>query len=256
MNKTILVVVGVAAVGVIGLIFLSQNSPAPVASTNSNQTVDQNTLTQNTDAQKDSDGDGLPDNAEVLLGTDPLNPDTNGNGINDKDDPDPINAGAPVEQATTANPETTTKPTATDTATKPTPPPAIANDFGVTSVLVENNVDPATGKDASDHLEIFLASKSTTDITDLSLHYTITDLVTKATQSYTVPLTGFVLKAGQTQSVHVDTSGEAGHFRANPNSLYYQSQNEMKVDVSISALGHATQTGTVTKDKGGAELAD
>ena len=36
----------------------------------------------------DSDGDGLSDNLESLYGTNPNNSDTNGNGINDREDPD------------------------------------------------------------------------------------------------------------------------------------------------------------------------
>lgn len=255
MNKTVLTIGVMAVVGVIGLLIFTSgnNTPKQVENTKSNTEVvatnDKGT------GDVDTDKDGLPDNAEVLLGTDPQNPDTNGNGVNDKLDPEPTKAVAPASTLDPVKTENTPDPVKTDTVT-PTPAPVMADDFKITSVLVENNVNPATGKDASDHLEIFLKSSSKSSITNLSLYYTITDLVTKATQSYTVPLTGFVLNAGETKSVHVDTSGEAGHFRANPNSLYYQSQNEMRVDVSISASGHKTQTGTVTKDKGGAEEAD
>ncbi len=258
MNKTTIIIGGVIVALILGVVLTTGSKPATNSVTSSNAATQQ--VTQNTDNQKDSDGDGLPDNAEVLLGTDPMNPDTNGNGINDKDDPDPINASAPAVTET----ETTNTPTETVTKTEPTatpeptpvPAPAPVNDFKITSVLVENNVNPATGKDAPDHLEILLRNTGTKDITDFSLYYTITDLVTNATQSYTVPLTGFVLKAGASTSVHVDVSGDPGHFRANPNSLYYQSQNEMRVDVTVSSPSHVTQTGTVKKDAGGAELPD
>ncbi len=43
----------------------------------------------------DDDNDGVTDLAELARGTDPLNPDTDGDGINDKDDPHPL------EKATT-----------------------------------------------------------------------------------------------------------------------------------------------------------
>ena len=38
----------------------------------------------------DSDGDGIPDDQEVHNGTNPNNPDTDGDGINDKKDPNPL----------------------------------------------------------------------------------------------------------------------------------------------------------------------
>jgi hypothetical protein len=46
---------------------------------------------------EDSDGDSLPNNLERFMGTDPLNPDTDGDGINDADDLFPLDptAGGP-----------------------------------------------------------------------------------------------------------------------------------------------------------------
>lgn len=257
MNKTVLAIGGIIVVGVIGLLIFSSGDTTSKQVENSNSETPVVATTEKNTTDVDTDGDGLPDNAEVLLGTDPQNPDTNGNGVNDKLDPNPTQAEVPVSTPEPVKTNTETAPIKTESPTPaPKPAPVEADDFRITSVLVENNVNPATGKDASDHLEIFLKSSAKSDIAGFSLYYTITDLVTKATQSYTVPLTGFTLKAGETKSVHVDTTGEAGHFRANPNSLYYQSQNEMRVDVVISASGHKSQTGTVTKDKGGAEEAD
>lgn len=253
MNKgTMLTIGGIIIVGVMAVVILSSKNSTPVASVvsetetkDSIEEVNKDAVASNeVSAEKDSDQDGITDNAEVLLGTDPQNPDTNGNGVNDKLDPNPTEA-----TVTTPTPKPATTPTTQPATTE-------LNDFTISEVLVENNVNPATGKDAPDHLEIILKSTGKADITNFSLYYTITDLVTKATQSYTMPLSGFALKLGETKSVHVDTSGTAGHFRANPNSLYYQSQNEMRVDVSISAPGHKTQTGTVKKDAGGAEEAD
>ena len=233
MNKTTLIIGGVVIVGILGAVLFSSSGKPATQATNNNQSAPVVTTTKS-NADVDSDGDGLPDNAEVLLGTDPQNPDTNGNGINDKDDPKPNQTDAPAFVSDSTS----------------------TQDFKVSSVLVENNVDPATGKDAPDHLEIFLKSTGKSDITNMSLYYTITDLVTNDTQSYSVPLTGFVLRPGETKSAHIDTTTGVDHFRANPNSLYYQSQNEMRVDVVVNAPGHKTQTGTVQKDKGGAELAD
>jgi hypothetical protein len=40
-------------------------------------------------ANSDRDSDGIPDNAEVIMGTDPLNADSDGDGIMDIDDSKP-----------------------------------------------------------------------------------------------------------------------------------------------------------------------
>jgi len=47
--------------------------------------------------ESDHDGDGLVDAAELALETDPFNPDTDGDGLNDFEDPTPLNAGATVD---------------------------------------------------------------------------------------------------------------------------------------------------------------
>lgn len=62
----------------------------------------------------DDDNDGLTDELETELGTDVQNPDTDGDKMNDKDDPDPLVAKVPVPQ----EPERTTPD---DVANAPTP---------------------------------------------------------------------------------------------------------------------------------------
>ena len=49
-------------------------------------------------AATDTDGDGIPDKAEALLGTDPLVADTNGNGVSDKAEPKPLEMASPLPQ--------------------------------------------------------------------------------------------------------------------------------------------------------------
>lgn len=63
----------------------------------------------------DDDNDGLSDAEEVALGTDPLNPDTDGDGVNDKDDYyplDPSRSAPPVVPAKTPQPIETVTPKA------------------------------------------------------------------------------------------------------------------------------------------------
>jgi len=70
----------------------------------------------------DADGDGLSDRREVVVGTDPTEPDTDGDGLPDGEDPEPLTDTAETTQPppTTATAERTTAPTAT-TATTATP---------------------------------------------------------------------------------------------------------------------------------------
>lgn len=180
----------------------------------------------------DTDKDGLPDDAEVLLSTNPQNADTDGDGINDLED-----------QA----------PTKVDTL-----PQASKGEAGlsIAEVLVENNFDLATNKAADDHLEISLTNSGQQAISDLSVCYTIKDLVTMTEQSYFLPLTDFVIGAGETKAVHIDNSGKVGYFADNPNSLYHTSQNEMQVNVTVSAEGFQAATGSIKKDAGGPEEND
>ena len=102
----------------------------------------------------DKDGDGIPDNAEKVLGTDPLNPDTDGDGIYDKQDKNPLNVDIPVPKSTGAL------------------------DFTIKEVLVENNYDSVSKQNAPDHLEIILKSNSSSDITGFQVYYTILDNAT------------------------------------------------------------------------------
>ncbi len=56
---------------------------------------------------KDSDGDGLFDWEELLWGTDPNNPDTDGDGVSDKDNPNRITEPSPKEVADSSEKEMT-----------------------------------------------------------------------------------------------------------------------------------------------------
>lgn len=182
-------------------------------------------------ATTDTDGDGVPDISEPLLHTDPMNPDTDGDGQNDLADNDPVNAADPTVAGG-----------------------AVAT-YRIGEVLVENNVDPATHKDAPDHLEIQVLNDGAADLSGLAVYYTITDADNGAQESYiyhpqvTVP-------AGGEARIHVDDGTAPGHLRANPNSIYVTSLAGKHVTISVQADGFAAVQGTVEKDPGGAEKAD
>jgi len=190
----------------------------------------------------DTDNDGIPDSAEKVLGTDPINPDTDGDGINDKQDP---------------------HPTKVDIQFKPSTGP---KGFAIKEVVVENNYDSVTKKAASDHLEIILENPGSSDISNFSVYYKITDLNTtqeesyiksnSLEESYRKSFEGFTLKAHETKSMHIDSGQNPGHFRANPNSMYYILKDAMQFNVTVSAEGYQAQTASVEKAAGGAEVAD
>lgn len=124
----------------------------------------------------------------------------------------------------------------------------------IDSVLVENNVDPKTGKAVDDHLEIALRNTGTTELSGFEIYYTIDDPTAKASESYYTKLPdGFTIAAGANRIAHFDNTGAPDHFPANKFSLYATSKNPMDVSVEVSATDAAVQRATVKKDAGGAE---
>ena len=125
------------------------------------------------------------------------------------------------------------------------------------SVLVENNVDPTTGKNAADHLEIALSNTSTKTLGGIEIYYTFADPTTGVIENYYTTLPAdFTIPAGGTRTVHFDDTGATDHFPVNKFGLYYTDANALDVTVTVSAQGVKVQTATITKDAGGAETAD
>ena len=220
-------VLAITAMGVSGCSSGGQNQTPTVSPTKTpTPTV------SHTSGNVDSDGDGIPNSAEKVLGTDPLNPDTDGDGINDLQD---------------------TTPTLVDIPPQPSSGPV---GFKITSILAQNNYDPVAKHDAPDHLEIELQNTAGINITDLTTYYIITNPKTNQKESYLVPLTGLVLNAGATKSIHFDQRSGVDHFRANPNGMYYTSVDELLFSVTISANGYQAQNAEVTRDAGTVEVPD
>lgn len=127
----------------------------------------------------------------------------------------------------------------------------------IDSVLVENNVDQATGKDANDHLEITLTNTGATELTGFEVFYTFADSTTGDVENYYAQLPdSFRIPVGGSRVAHFDNSGAPDHFPENDFSLYHTSLNALDITVEVSATGAAPQTTTVQKDAGGSETAD
>jgi len=197
-NSPLIVLALLALITVISMMALSACSSGNPTQPSVSDTpgVTASAPSQNTTTGVDSDKDGIPDSAEKVLGTDPLNPDTDGDGINDMQDKNPTIA------------DTQFTPSTGQVA------------FKITNIMVENNYDPAAKKDAPDHLELELQNTAGKDINNLVAYYTVTDLTTNQKEAYSLPLSGLVLKSGETISVHFDQAEGTGHFKANPNGLY------------------------------------
>lgn len=186
----------------------------------------------------DSDGDGIPDMAESVLGTDPMMADTDGDGINDKADAKPLEAANPIVQGgKTGGPV-------------------------ILAAKVEDNFDPVTKKDIPDHLEISLNNPTAVTVQGLQVFYTIKDSTSGKTESYYRNLSAFKFPANSPTVLHFDSKGTpnsalAGeHFRINPNSLLYKSPNAKTMTIQIAATGYQPSTLSIKKDAGGAEKAD
>lgn len=129
--------------------------------------------------------------------------------------------------------------------------------LSIDEVLVENNVDPVTGKAGSDHLEIAMTNTGKTELTAFEVYYTYNDPKTGNSESYYAKLpSSFTIAPGAKRKAHFDNTAAADHFPVNDFSLYYTDTNAMTVTVEVSATDTAVQTATIAKDAGGPETVD
>ncbi len=132
---------------------------------------------------------------------------------------------------------------------------ATTEGFKITSLMVENNTD-AAGNPVSDHLQFTLQNLTNQDLSNFEGYYTITDTSTNKKEGYYKKLTGYVLKAGATQTINFDTNQGTGHFTVNTHSLYFTSTNKLQFTVMVSTPGYKVETASVEKAAGGAETKD
>jgi hypothetical protein len=213
------------------IFILSACSGTSASTASSNASTPATEISSPSNAQSagpDADSDGIPDEAEKALGTDPNNADSDGDEQSDLDDSEPTLADNPTQETSTTV------------------------GFTIDSIVVENNVD-AQGAGVPDHLELKLSNVAGQDISDFAIYYTFTDSGTGETQAYFHDLPGFTLKAGESKSLHLDNTGEADHFSWNPNSLFFRNPNLMKAEATVHAQGYAPATASVDKDPIGAE---
>lgn len=217
---------------VLALAGCSKNSPNTQNTTP--PTNIQNTTSPTAGGQLDTDGDGLPDAAEKVLGTNPYASDTNGNGISDKDDPNPL----------------FTENTIKETSTTALP-------IEIKDIRVEDNVGPDK-KDAPDHLEITIKNTGSKTLDKFEIYFTITDKKeTNKVEGYYIKLEGLTVGAEEKKNIHFDNKvSEPGHYFGNPNGLYGTSANGLTFKLQLHADGYKPMDFTVDKSEGTAEVAD
>ena len=180
----------------------------------------------------DSDNDGVPDIAESLIHTDPLNADTDGDGLNDLQDDNPVYAAQPL-------------------VINGAPSPIV-----IVQALVEDNYDYVKKQDAEDHLELVLENASNEKLSNITVTYRIGSPDTGVTERYVVPLLGLSIAKNEKIHVHFDQNEAPKHFRANPNSIYKTEPSAKLFSISVTAQGFKPASIDLKKDTGGAETAD
>jgi len=135
-----------------------------------------------------------------------------------------------------------------NTATDPT--------LEITYSMVEDNVDPATGKAIDDRLQLTLKNTGTTPLDGLEVYYEMTDVVTGAMEGYYQKLDGLSIPAGQDATVYFDNKTDPGHYPENQFSIYRSSTNEVDFAIQASAPGAKIATATAVKATGTGEKVD
>ncbi len=191
-----------------------------------------NPANSNVSSTTDTDQDGITDQAEKVLGTDPSKADTDGDGINDLQDTDPAYTPNPIANSATGA------------------------GIQIVEARVEDNVNPTTKKDAPDHLEVQLKNLTDQTLSSFEVYYSILDTKTDKKEGYYLALTGFTLAPHETTSVHFDGGQGSGHFSENIYSSYRLSGDPKLFDVMISTPLYKPETRAIKKDAGGAEVPD
>lgn len=177
--------------------------------------------------EDDRDGDGIPDAAEKLLGTNPYTADTDGDCISDVEDANPVMAENPIAETST-----------------------VALPIKITDARVEDN-------QTADHLEITIRNTGTETLGSFDVYFTITDKKNAAQEGYYVKLDGLTIAAGESATIHFDNDVTTpNHYYGNMNGLYGTSANGLVFDITLHANGYTPLNFSVEKAEGTAEVAD
>ena len=148
-------------------------------------------------------------------------PDTDGDGLNDKSDPKPLEMANPIAQGG-----------------KP-------GGIAIKSGIVENNVVPGTSKGTDDHLELEVQNLTDAEIKGVEVFVTLKDSVTGAIENTYRKLPGYTIPKKGTALLHflpkgsLDFTAVTDTLRTNPNSALYKTPNEKMINVHVAVAGFA-----------------
>lgn len=126
--------------------------------------------------------------------------------------------------------------------------------LSIVTAIAENNVDPSTKQPIADRLQVTLKNTSSSTLSGFEIFYTMTDAVTRASESYYLPLAGLTLAAGATTDVFFDNQPGPRHYAENSYSIYRSSKNKVDFAIEVSAKGVAVAKGTAVKGAGTGEV--
>ncbi len=160
----------------------------------------------------------------------------------------------PAQAGTTASGAPSTAPVLPVTV-DPIKNASTAPGLTVSKVMLQNNTDPS-GAAISDRLQFTINDSTAKALTGVEVFYTMTDVKTKASESYYQKLDGLTVPANGSAIVYFDNSGKPGHFPENKFSIYRSSLNKVDFTIEVSAPGLKIATAKGTKDAGAGETGD
>ncbi len=117
----------------------------------------------------------------------------------------------------------------------------------VSDIMVEGNIDPATGKNLNDHLQMTIYDGTIETMTGFEVFYTMTDKKTGRSESYYQKLTDVELAPGKAITLHFDGGKGPEHYPENSKSIYRKSRNAVDFVVEVSCAGFQPAPGKATK---------
>ena len=165
-----------------------------------------------------------------------------------------IGANSPTPTATNSPVSGTGTAQVLPVASNPITNTSTAPGLVIVGAMAENNVDPATKQPIADRLQVQVKNTSTSPLTGFEIYYTMTDAITKKSESYYQRLTDLTLPAGATTTVFFDGEKAPHHYPYNRYSIYRQSKNRVDFEIEVSATGVAPAHGTAVKGAGTGEV--